>query len=57
MSDNLSKGAGSMLLHLITICMGLIIAYGLGQMIEIVRRRRRIRKARAAELAARKPDE
>jgi hypothetical protein len=37
--------------------MGLIIAYGLQQMIEIVQRRRRIRKAGAAELAARKRDE
>jgi hypothetical protein len=46
-----------MLLHLITICIGFIIAYGLLQMIEIVRRRRRIRKARVAELAARKPHE
>jgi hypothetical protein len=46
-----------MLLHLITICIGFIIAYGLQQMIEIVQRRRSIRKARAAELAARKRDE
>jgi hypothetical protein len=46
-----------MLLHLTTICIGLIIAYGLQQMIEIVQCRRRIRKARAAELAARKPPE
>ena len=43
-----------MLLHIVTICIGFIIAYGLQQMIEIVQRRRRIRKARAAELAARK---
>jgi hypothetical protein len=46
-----------MLPHLITICIGFIIAYGLQQMIEIVQRRRRIRKAGAAELAARKRDE
>jgi hypothetical protein len=46
-----------MLLDIITLCIGLIIAYGLQQMIEIFRRRRRIRKARAAELAARKPDQ
>jgi hypothetical protein len=46
-----------MLPHLITICIGFIIAYGLLQMMEIVQRRRRIRKARAAELAARERDE
>ena len=46
-----------MLLHIVTICIGFIIAYGLQQMMEIVQRRRRIRQARAAELAARKRDE
>jgi hypothetical protein len=46
-----------MLLNIITLCIGFIIAYGLQQMIEIFRRRRRIRKARAAELAAHKPHE
>jgi predicted PurR-regulated permease PerM len=46
-----------MLVHIITICIGFIIAYGLQQIIELFQRRRRIRKARAAELAARKRDE
>jgi hypothetical protein len=38
-----------MLLHLITLCAGFIIAFGLQQIVEVFRRRRRIRKARAAE--------
>jgi hypothetical protein len=42
---------------IITLCIGFIIAYGLLQMVELFRRRRRVRKARAAELAARKPHE
>ena len=46
-----------MLIPLITICLGLIIGYGLQQIIALVQRRRNIRKARAAELAARKPGE
>jgi len=41
-----------MLIHLITICMGLIIAFGLQQLVELFQRRRRIRKAQAAEQAA-----
>jgi hypothetical protein len=45
-----------MLLHLITICVGLIIAFGLQQIIEIFQRRRRIRKARAAERAEKPSD-
>ena len=45
------------LTHIITLCIGFIIAYGLQQIIELFQRRRRIRKARAAELAARKRDE
>jgi hypothetical protein len=45
-----------MLPRIITLCAGFIIAYGLMQMIEIFRRRR-VRKARAAELTARKPNE
>jgi hypothetical protein len=46
-----------MLIPLITICLGLIIGYGLQQIIALLQRRRNIRKARAAELAARKPGE
>ncbi len=46
-----------MLPRIITICIGFIIAYGLQQIIEIFQRRRRIRKARATELATRKPRE
>jgi hypothetical protein len=38
-----------MSLHLITICMGLIIAFGLQQLVELFQRRRRIRKQREAE--------
>jgi len=40
-----------MLIHLITICMGLIIAFGLQQLVELLLRRRRIRAARAAAQA------
>jgi len=40
-----------MLIHLITICMGLIIAFGLQQLVELFLRRRRIRAARAAAQA------
>jgi hypothetical protein len=35
-------------IHLITICIGLIIAFGLQQLVELFQRRRRIRKAEAA---------
>jgi len=45
------------LTNIMTLCVGFIIAYGLLQMVENLRRRRRIRKARAAEFAARKPHE
>jgi hypothetical protein len=38
-----------MFLHLITICMGLIIAFGLQQIVELFQRRRRIRKQRESE--------
>jgi hypothetical protein len=41
-----------MFIHLITICIGLIIAFGLQQLVELFQRRRRIRQARAAEQAA-----
>jgi hypothetical protein len=40
-----------MFIHLITMCVGLIIAFGLQQIIEGLQRRRRIRKARAGDLA------
>ena len=40
-----------MFLHLITICMGLIIAFGLQQLVELFQRRRRIRAAQAAAQA------
>ena len=38
-----------MLIHLITICIGLIIAFGLQQLVELFQRRRRARKAEAAQ--------
>jgi hypothetical protein len=41
----------SMLIHLITICIGLIIAFGLQQIVELFQRRRRIRAAQAAAQA------
>jgi predicted PurR-regulated permease PerM len=41
-----------MLIHLVTICMGLIIAFGLQQLVELFQRRRRIRRAEAAALTA-----
>jgi hypothetical protein len=37
-----------MFFHLITICIGLIIAFGLQQLVELFQRRRRIRKAQGA---------
>jgi hypothetical protein len=37
-----------MLIHLVTICAGLIIAFGLQQLVELFQRRRRIRAAEAA---------
>jgi len=37
-----------MLIHLITICIGLIIAFGLQQLVELFQRRRRIRRAEEA---------
>ena len=40
-----------MFIHLITICIGLIIAFGLQQIVELFRRRRRIRRAQAAAQA------
>jgi len=44
-----------MFLHLITICMGLIIAFGLQQLVELFQRRRRIRKQRPLEQQAARP--
>jgi hypothetical protein len=44
-----------MFLHLITICIGLIIAFGLQQIIELFQRRRRLRRQRAIELKAVSP--
>jgi hypothetical protein len=38
-----------MFLHLITICIGLIIAFGLQQIVDLFLRRRRVRKQQAAE--------
>jgi hypothetical protein len=51
-------GREPMFVHLITLCLGLIIAYGLLQIVELFQRRRRERKARAAEAtrAAQGPD-
>jgi hypothetical protein len=42
-------GSEPMFVHLITLCLGLIIAYGLMQIVELFRRRRRERKARETE--------
>ena len=44
-----------MFLHLITICIGLIIAFGLQQIVDLFLRRRRARKQQAAEAQASKP--
>ena len=47
-----------MFLHLITICIGLIIAFGLQQIVDLFLRRRRERRQQAAEAQARKsPDD
>jgi hypothetical protein len=42
-----------MLLNLITICIGLIIAFGLQQIVDLFLRRRRARKQQAAAAQAR----
>jgi len=44
-----------MLLHLITMCVGLIIAFGLQQLLESFQRRRRFRQARAESLQPAQP--
>jgi len=41
-----------MFLHLITICIGLIIAFGLQQIVDLLLRRSRARKQEAAEAQA-----
>jgi len=47
-----------MFLHLITICIGLIIAFGLQQIVDLFLRRRRARQQQAAEAQAIKsPDD
>jgi hypothetical protein len=46
-----------MLIHLITICVGLIIAFGLQQIVELFQHRRRIRKQRELEQQAATPSE
>ena len=43
-----------MFLHLITICIGLIIAFGLQRIVDLFLRRRRIRKQQADDDQARK---
>ena len=46
-----------MFLHLITICIGLLIAFGLQQIVDLFQRRRRDRRQEAADAQARKsPD-
>jgi hypothetical protein len=46
-------GSDHMFLHLITICMGLIIAFGLQQIVDLFLRRRRARRQQAAVAKAR----
>ena len=51
-------GSDHMFVHLITICIGLIIAFGLQQIVDLFLRRRRARKRQAAEAQAPKsPDD
>jgi predicted PurR-regulated permease PerM len=45
-------GREPMFVHVITLALGLIIAFGLQQIVELVQRRRRQRKASAAEQLA-----
>jgi uncharacterized protein (DUF2062 family) len=44
-------GREPMFVHLITLCLGLIIAYGLLQIVELFQRRRRERRAREAAVS------
>ena len=53
MTANLMPGSDNMFLHLITICIGLIIAFGLQQIVDLFLRRRRARKQQAADTQAR----
>jgi len=51
-------GSDHMFVHLITICIGLLIAFGLQQIVDLFLRRRRARKRQAAEAQALKsPDD
>ena len=52
MTANLMLGSDNMFLHLITICIGLIIAFGLQQIVDLFLRRRRARQQQAAEAQA-----
>lgn len=47
-------GSDHMYLHLITICIGLIIAFGLQQIVDLFLRRSRARKQQADDAQARK---
>jgi hypothetical protein len=42
-------GSDHLLIHLITICIGLIIAFGLQQIVDLFLRRRRARRQQAAQ--------
>jgi hypothetical protein len=44
-------GREPMSVHLITLCLGLIIAFGLLQIVELFQRRRRERRAREAAVS------
>lgn len=48
-------GSEPMFVHLLTICIGLIIAFGLQQIVDLFLRRRRERKQQAAESPSAKP--
>jgi len=48
-------GSDHVFLHLITICIGLIIAFGLQQIVDLFLRRRRERKQQAAAVPPPKP--
>jgi hypothetical protein len=51
-------GSDHMPLHLITICIGLIIAFGLQQIVDLFLRRRRARRQQAADAKTRNsPDD
>lgn len=48
-------GSEPMFVHLLTICIGLIIAFGLQQIVDLFLRRRREHKQQAAESPSAKP--